>query len=50
MMSKKLQFSININAFSNNGTQTNIPLAALEICTSFSSHQKLEIDQENFCV
>jgi hypothetical protein len=48
MISKKLQTIININAYSNNETEANIPLAALESCTSFSSHQKLDIDQENF--
>jgi hypothetical protein len=47
-MRKKLLISIIINAYSNNETEANIPLAALESCTSFSSHQKLGIDQENF--
>jgi hypothetical protein len=30
--------------------EANLPLAALERCTSFSSHQKLGIDWENASV
>jgi len=48
MISNKLQISININAYSNDETEANIPLEALESCTSSSSNQKLDIDQENF--